>query len=51
MTYLGRLSRTLVQVECMKLLYDKMLQLRSEFDNTELHHKFRQPIVHTDALY
>ena len=43
--------RTLVQVECMKLLYDKMLQLRSEFDNTELHHKFRQPIVHIMMLF
>jgi len=43
--------RTLVQVECMKLLYHKMLQLRSEFDDTELHHKFRQPIVHIMMLF
>lgn len=43
--------RTLVQVECMKLLYDKMLQLHSEFDDTDLHHKFRQPIVHIMMLF
>jgi adenylate kinase len=43
--------RTLVQVECMKLLYHKMLQLRSEFDNTVHHHKFRQPIVHIMMLF
>ncbi len=43
--------RTLVQVECMKLLYHKMLQLRSEFDNTKYHHKFRQPIVHIMMLF
>lgn len=43
--------RTLVQVECMKLLYHKMLQLRSEFDHTEHHHNFRQPIVHIMMLF
>jgi len=43
--------RTLVQVECMKLLYHKMLQLRSEFDNTKHHHNFRQPIVHIMMLF
>ncbi len=43
--------RTYVQVECMKLLYDKMLQLRSEFDNTEHHQNFRQPIVHIMMLF
>lgn len=43
--------RTFVQVECMKLLYQKMLQFRSDFDNTEHHHKFRQPIVHIMMLF
>ena len=43
--------RTVVQVECMKLLYHTMLQLRGEFDNTELHHKFRQPIFHIMMLF
>jgi len=43
--------RTLVQVECMKLLYHKMLQLRSEFYNTEHQQHFRQPIVHIMMLF
>lgn len=43
--------RTFVQVECMKLLYHKMLQLRSDFYDTEHHHHFRQPIVHIMMLF
>ena len=43
--------RTYVQVECMKLLYHRMLQLRSEFYNTEHQPHFRQPIVHIMMLF
>ncbi|OUW16184.1 MAG: adenylate kinase [Opitutales bacterium TMED158] len=43
--------RTFVQVECMKLLYHKMLQLRSEFYNTVHQIHFRQPIVHIMMLF
>lgn len=43
--------RTVVQVECMKLLHDKMLGLRREFYNTEFRRFFRQPIVHIMMLF
>ena len=43
--------RTFVQVECMKMLYHKMLQLRAEFYNTEFRPLFRQPIVHIMMLF
>lgn len=43
--------RTFVQVECMKLLYQKMIQLRSEFYNTEFRPRFRHPIVHIMMLF
>lgn len=43
--------RTFVQVECMKLLYHKMLQLRAEFFNTEYRSSFRQPLIHIMMLF
>lgn len=43
--------RTFVQVECMKLLYHKMLQLRAEFFNTEYRKSFRQPLIHIMMLF
>ncbi|MBC2604613.1 nucleoside monophosphate kinase [Pelagicoccus albus] len=43
--------RTFVQVECMKLLYHKMLQLRTEFYNTEYRSRFRQPLIHIMMLF
>lgn len=43
--------RTFVQVECMKMLYHKMLQLRGEFYDTEFRPHFRQPIVHIMMLF
>ncbi len=43
--------RTFVQVECMKLLYHKMLQLRAEFYNTPFRAYFRQPVVHIMMLF
>lgn len=43
--------RTFVQVECMKMLYHKMLQLRAEFYNTEYRAYFRLPIIHIMMLF
>lgn len=43
--------RTFVQVECMKMLYHKMLQLRAEFYNTPFRSHFRQPVVHIMMLF
>ncbi len=38
--------RTRVQVECLKMLVDKMHQLRREFFGTPLGMHFRQPTIH-----
>lgn len=43
--------RTFVQVECMKLLYHKMLQLRAEYFNTEYRSYFRLPLIHIMMLF
>lgn len=43
--------RTKVQVECLKLLVQKMQELRHEFYETPLHAHFRQPIVHIMVLF
>jgi adenylate kinase len=43
--------RTRVQVECLKLLVDKMHGLRREFLNTPLSIHFRQPTVHIMVLF
>lgn len=43
--------RTKVQVECLKLLVDKMQQLRREFDRTPLSIHFRQPTIHIMVLF
>jgi len=43
--------RTLVQVECLKLLVDKMHQLRHEFYGTPLGIHFRQPTIHIMVLF
>jgi len=43
--------RTEVQVECLKLLFAKMIQLRREFYNTSLSPFFRQPIVQIMVLF
>jgi adenylate kinase len=43
--------RTKVQVECLKLLYDKLHQLRREFYNTPLGVHFPQPIYHIMVLF
>jgi adenylate kinase len=43
--------RTQVQVECLKLLVDRMHALRREFYPTALRAHFRQPTVHIMALF
>jgi adenylate kinase len=43
--------RTKVQVECLKMLYDQMIQLRREFSHTPDAHRFRQPTFHIMVLF
>ena len=43
--------RTSVQVECLKLLVDKMHALRREFYNSPLSIFFRQPTIHIMVLF
>ncbi len=43
--------RTKVQVECLKLLVDKMHALRREYYNTPLSIHFRQPTIHIMVLF
>ena len=43
--------RTKVQVECVKLLYNRMIELRREFFDTVHGPKFRRPIFRITVLY
>jgi adenylate kinase len=43
--------RTTVQVECLKMLYEKMTQLWREFYGTSLGIHFRQPVVQIVVLF
>lgn len=43
--------RTTVQVECLKMLYEKMLQLWREFHGTPNAVHFRQPVIHIVVLF
>lgn len=43
--------RTRVQVECLKLLVDKMRELHKRFQNTPLATSFRRPTVHAMVLF
>ncbi|HZZ18598.1 MAG TPA: nucleoside monophosphate kinase [Opitutaceae bacterium] len=43
--------RTKVQVECLKLLVDKMQELRKDFYRTPLGIHFRQPTIHIMVLF
>jgi len=43
--------RTKVQVECIKILKDVMLKLRSEYMNTELGPYFRRPVYRVAVLF
>ena len=43
--------RTKVQVECLKLFYQKMLELRKEFANTALAAEFPKPVFRITVLF
>jgi adenylate kinase len=43
--------RTKVQVECLKMLYERMVHLWREFYGTPLGIHFRQPIIHIVVLF
>ena len=43
--------RTRVQVECLKLLVDKINQLHNEFEKTPLAIHFRRPTIHAMVLF
>jgi len=43
--------RTEVQVECLKLLVDKMKELRAQFFDSSLRVHFRQPTIHIMVLF
>lgn len=43
--------RTEVQVECLKLLYDKFVEMQTQFSKTPLRDKFRRPIFRITVLY
>lgn len=43
--------RTQVQVECLKLLVDKINQLHNEYANTPLAMHFRRPTIHAMVLF
>ena len=50
-TVLDGFPRTKVQVECLKMLYDQMINLRREFSNTPEAHHFKQPTFHIMVLF
>ena len=43
--------RTNVQVECLKMLYDRMVMLRRQFSDSPQAHYFRQPVFHIMVLF
>jgi adenylate kinase len=43
--------RTQVQVDCLKLFYQKLLELRNEFHHTSLEAFFPKPLFHIAILY
>ena len=43
--------RTKVQVECLKLFYQKLMALRTRYLGTELEARFHKPIFHIVVLY
>lgn len=43
--------RTKVQVECVRLFYNKMMELRREFFDTSIGPSFRRPIFRITVLY
>lgn len=43
--------RTKVQVECLKLLYAKLMEMRNEYRHTIHHEHFQKPIFHIIVLF
>ena len=43
--------RTLVQVNCLKMLYVKLKELRGKYKNTEFSNRFRRPKFHIVVLF
>lgn len=43
--------RTKVQVECLKLFYNKLMELRREFAGTDLSDRFPKPMFHVVVLF
>ncbi len=43
--------RTNVQVECLKMLYDRMVMLRRRFSDSPEAHHYRQPVFHIMVLF
>ncbi len=43
--------RTSVQVECLKMLIDKVVQLHGEYEDTSLAINFRRPTIHAMVLF
>jgi adenylate kinase len=44
--------RTMLQAKCIKLLHDRMLQLRIKYrDRPDLRDAFRRPLFHIAVLY
>ena len=43
--------RTKVQVECVKLLYEKLNELKNHYQSTELEHFFKKPHFHIVVLF
>lgn len=50
-TVVDGFPRTKVQVECLKLLYQKLRSLRAQFFHTELQAYFPKPIFHIVVLF
>tara|TARA_B100001123_G_C15327136_1_gene1029924 strand:- start:1520 stop:2713 length:1194 start_codon:yes stop_codon:yes gene_type:complete len=50
-TVVDGFPRTKVQVECLKLLYQKVRELRAEFFHTEFRLHFPKPIFHIMVLF
>ena len=50
-TVVDGFPRTKVQVECLKLLYQKLRELRTQFYHTELRQHFPKPIFHITVLF
>lgn len=50
-TVVDGFPRTIVQVECLKLLYQKLRELRAQFFHTELQKHFPKSVFHIPVLF